>query len=205
MLLHTALGKIAGTKAYIAEDGSRPQTFHWFDILIEKRKSLGFQKIGYDAVPDEDYLIISQEVTTDIPEDVPKDELDRENPATVDQSSSNEEGSDASSTSQVVPMIPVEDGFFGDTSAFEAEVMGKNSDESQETNVGAETPADSNAVEDQAMGRSSEAGAAETEINVENTVTDEVAETVVENDVVTKEPVYDFWNSQFTDHTFHLG
>lgn len=194
---------------------------------------MGFQKIGYDAVPDEDYLVISQEVTSDIPEDVPKDELDRENPATVDQSSIS--GSDTSSSSQVVPMIPVEGGSFGDTSAFEAEVIGRNSDESQEVmfstqtapldtntfeeqdlgrssdesqeiNVEAETPVDSNAVEeDQDIGRSSEAGAAETEINVENTVSNEVVETVIENDVVTKEPVYDFWNSQFTDHTFHLG
>merc|ERR1719330_2345417 len=76
MCLLPALGKLAGKKAYVAEDGSKPATFHWFEDVIKKRKDLGLQKPGYDAVADEDYLIISEEMTEDLPEDAPRDDLD---------------------------------------------------------------------------------------------------------------------------------
>mmetsp|Transcript_219 Transcript_219/g.322 ORF Transcript_219/g.322 Transcript_219/m.322 type:complete len:765 (-) Transcript_219:2068-4362(-) len=80
MCLLPALGKLAGKKAYVAEDGSKPATFHWFEDIIEKRKKLGLQRPGYDAVADEDYLIISEEITQEVPEDLPKEDLDRDVP-----------------------------------------------------------------------------------------------------------------------------
>jgi len=76
-----ALGKDAGKKAYVAEDGSRPATFHWFENhLLEKRKSIGLQQVGYDAVSDEDYLIISAEASVDRPLDMPLEDLDLDMP-----------------------------------------------------------------------------------------------------------------------------
>lgn len=77
MCLLPALGKLAGKKAYIAENGSSPETFHWFEHLSEKRKHLGLQNVGYDAVADEDYLVISEEITqSSMPADLPLDDLD---------------------------------------------------------------------------------------------------------------------------------
>jgi hypothetical protein len=55
-----------------------PTTFHWFDSLLQKRKSLGFQVRGYDKVADEDYLVITEETEAKLPEDTPLDNLDGE-------------------------------------------------------------------------------------------------------------------------------
>lgn len=71
-----ALAKIAGKKAFVAEDGSSLETFHWFEHLIKKRKSLGLQNVGFDAVADEDFLAISEEASKEMPLDLPLDELD---------------------------------------------------------------------------------------------------------------------------------
>ncbi len=79
MFLCKALGKLAGKKAVIAEDGSRPGTFHWFQNLMEKRKKLGLFKVGFDPVSDEDYLVISEQTSKEeMPRNLPLDELDTE-------------------------------------------------------------------------------------------------------------------------------
>lgn len=63
-----ALAKKAGKKAYIAEDPSEEETFQWMeDHLLKERKRLGFQEVGYDAVPDADYLNIISDVDLDMP------------------------------------------------------------------------------------------------------------------------------------------
>lgn len=74
-----ALAKLAGKKAFIADDGSDPQTSHWFQKLIEKRKELGLFRVGFDPVSDEDFLVISEQASMEtMPEDLPLDELDTE-------------------------------------------------------------------------------------------------------------------------------
>lgn len=81
MCLLPALAKKAGRKAYIAEDQSNLVTYHWFENhVLEERKSLRFQEVGYDAVPDDGYLDILSDVDTSqlAPEDEPETEDERE-------------------------------------------------------------------------------------------------------------------------------
>mmetsp|Transcript_6167 Transcript_6167/g.9355 ORF Transcript_6167/g.9355 Transcript_6167/m.9355 type:complete len:576 (+) Transcript_6167:62-1789(+) len=61
MCLLPALSKKAGTKAYVAEDPAHKETYHWFENhVLKERKEIGIQDAGYDAIPDEDFLQISE-------------------------------------------------------------------------------------------------------------------------------------------------
>jgi len=82
MCLLPALGKRASKKAYIAEDVAEKATFHWFEEhVLQERKRLGFEEVGFDAVPDSDYLDIISDVgtlITDEPGTVPSPTVDQE-------------------------------------------------------------------------------------------------------------------------------
>ena len=65
-----ALAKRAGTRAFIAEDPSAAETYHWFESqILEERKRLGLDVVGYDAVDENDYMNLLQNVNLEMPLD----------------------------------------------------------------------------------------------------------------------------------------
>ena len=50
---------------------------------MEKRKKLGLYQIGFDPVDDEDFLVISQETSTEMPADLPREDMDTEDDESI--------------------------------------------------------------------------------------------------------------------------
>ncbi len=77
MVFKIGLSKLPGTKAVIAEDGTRALAFHWYEeSLLKQRKKLELNVQGVDTVDDEDFLLISEETSIDMPEGLPLEDLD---------------------------------------------------------------------------------------------------------------------------------
>jgi hypothetical protein len=65
-----ALAKRAGTRAFIAEDPSSTETYHWFEKeILEERNKLRLDTVGYDAVDESDYMNLLQNVNLEMPLD----------------------------------------------------------------------------------------------------------------------------------------
>lgn len=65
-----ALAKRAGTRAFIAEDPSSTETYHWFEKeMLEERIKLRLHTVGYDAVDESDYINLLQSVNLEMPLD----------------------------------------------------------------------------------------------------------------------------------------
>ena len=179
--------------------------------------------MGYDAVADEDYLVISEEMSKELPHDIPKDELDshRNQPMDIDEFMP-PQGPKGGTATETLPNPPNNSNEFMPPQGPQGEIAEESYtlEESNSENAryygvtGAEenvpvTPVDPyiNVTETSIL-----TPAAQTE-NTTNSNSFSLLDTEnfagnsrsYSGNPVELVPVYDFWNNDDQDHTFHLG